>query len=1364
MVYLVPQLRFLLLPKLLKKAINSSQKRPVNILKIRSYIGEYCSRTDFSSYFQQFEKIYFRLQGSRTRDLNCNNLILSSIREIGRFDIVKAIHFGEQFPPREPDARFDKTIAEYYHKNGRPLMALNHLNRVPNSIVVEELRKRVETSLEADNYGLNEIPPFIKHKSEVKLTSASYSLYLPSHHFVIEDPNGFAQLNGALALPKDAPLNSALITIKFYDSNGNELKFNSNSLLKESSIVGPYQYINPDVDGTFSVVFKPPLEFEYALISFRAWKNVTGIRLGSVLELSTSIEHTYVETIFNKFSKVSRLYSGKMFFVYGCNTSDPSKSIERSSQLLLNFSKSKYSTINGYSRKNRNTLPKDITRGSNINIPLDILNPLLAQISKWDFEGVMKNLYISSSTPSIIRNIHHFNSENWIVICDLHTWIVDMEHGFTQGQAHLLSNSDVIIVENEAQERLVNQLEIGNKNIIQGAVGWINSNAQKRVRKTKFKTIGILPREDEDIDFEMIASVASEISEYNFELLGTNWPKEIEKPQNIKSWTIRDSKWLVQRMLTWNLALDSPISSTIWTPAGLHELINNRIPCILPANEINTDVMPYVIRYHNSTQVLSAIQEAIMMDRNYLPQIQAKDWKSVVAELDEVLSRVQSFEKNHSVFNYLPMAELITLAEQKPPKIDEIKNKVKDAFQSQGISVYRDLNWSLDYICFNNNLAKSIANNLLIGSIRGIGAVDPYTAIQLAESFDFEDDRYARTMITFYNGTEQFRKSMALLQPMKNSTWKTKMTRFLEPKLSSGIPNKQRTGFFEILPQKQESVSKRELNVVCVLDKFSFDSLSFEMNLHSLPKSGWKEFLDNGDFDFFLAESIWKGHDEQWIWAMSSPDSPNGERLKEVLDYCEEINLKKVFWNKEDPVNYDRFITTAKRFDVIFTSDNRSIPRYVEDCGHENIHAMPFACQPIIHNPVRNKLPIHSICFAGSWYVREHGDRKRQTKLLVDASKKDGIHIYDRFYGTNDANRFPSSYSRFVRGSMPYEECCMAYRAYKLFLNVNSVMNSDTMFSRRVFEILASSTHVLSTPSEGMENMLPFGVTVVDSLNDAQQAITRLLGNDEERNKSAHLGYRHVMNNHTYSHRVGDMLEKLDIQSEIPLSNPLVSLVTCTNRPDMISNIMHNFNHQTWKNKEIIIVIDCEKQDYLEIEKVLGNQGNVTLHKVPIGLSLGHCFNKGMELSQGDYIAKFDDDDLYGPNYIEDQLLSFKYTDADIVGKLCTFMYHEKSERTYLRFPNNRHKYGDLILGPTFFFKRKVADNVKMRDLSRSEDTNFLRDSLEAGYKIYATDPYNFVYNRKKVEGFHTWDATDEQLLKNAVELGSKPPEEYAFI
>ena len=51
------------------------------------------------------------------------------------------------------------------------------------------------------------------------------------------------------------------------------------------------------------------------------------------------------------------------------------------------------------------------------------------------------------------------------------------------------------------------------------------------------------------------------------------------------------------------------------------------------------------------------------------------------------------------------------------------------------------------------------------------------------------------------------------------------------------------------------------------------------------------------------------------------------------------------FWKKEDPVNYENSISTAKRFDVIFTSDKPFNPQYKQDCGHEEIYQMPFACQ-----------------------------------------------------------------------------------------------------------------------------------------------------------------------------------------------------------------------------------------------------------------------------------------------------------------------------------------------------------------------------------------------------------------------------------
>ena len=76
-------------------------------------------------------------------------------------------------------------------------------------------------------------------------------------------------------------------------------------------------------------------------------------------------------------------------------------------------------------------------------------------------------------------------------------------------------------------------------------------------------------------------------------------------------------------------------------------------------------------------------------------------------------------------------------------------------------------------------------------------------------------------------------------------------------------------------------------------------------------------------------------------------------------------------------------------------------------------------------------------------------------RILLDSSTEYELDIYDRFFDDNSPNKFPAEYQRFVRGSLTYDEARSAYRMYKAVLNVNTIQDSPTMFSRRVYEVLA---------------------------------------------------------------------------------------------------------------------------------------------------------------------------------------------------------------------------------------------------------------------------------------------------------------------
>jgi len=564
--------------------------------------------------------------------------------------------------------------------------------------------------------------------------------------------------------------------------------------------------------------------------------------------------------------------------------------------------------------------------------------------------------------------------------------------------------------------------------------------------------------------------------------------------------------------------------------------------------------------------------------------------------------------------------------------------------------------------------------------------------------------------------------------------------------------NSNESKFFNLIKPVEKPLTFPDVKIACLFDRFTFDCFSHEVNLIPISKTNWRFVLSQSDVEYFFAESIWSGHDGGWQFAMSSFDTAAGDQLREVLSYCKENKIKTIFWNKEDPTNFDSFIDVAKQFDYIFTSDEGSIGRYVTETGHENVWALPFAAQPIIHNPIRNSLPEHDIGFAGSWYSRDHGNRKRDTQILLDASMDFGLHIFDRNYGTNSKNVFPGKYSDFVKGSLSYKETCMAYRAYKIFLNVNSVVESPTMFSRRVFELLSSYTNVISTPSAGIENILGDNVHIVSEINSAKSLIERLLKDDFYRKKSVHKGYRLVHNYHKYSDRLKYIFERVGITwNEAP--PPLVSCVTCSNRPQMIDNIIRNFDCQNYSNKELILMLEADNEDFERIRDNLADRSDVSLFRQSKEEFLGTAINRGIRLSGGEYIAKFDDDDIYGPNYLSDGLIPFSFSDASVVGKLETILYHEASGKYYIRFPGKSHRYLDFVMGATIIAKKSVFDVIEFGESNTGEDSEFLKRCKKNGFKIYSSDPFNWVHMRHKSEGFHTWQVEDESLLRPAIEF-----------
>ncbi len=401
--------------------------------------------------------------------------------------------------------------------------------------------------------------------------------------------------------------------------------------------------------------------------------------------------------------------------------------------------------------------------------------------------------------------------------------------------------------------------------------------------------------------------------------------------------------------------------------------------------------------------------------------------------------------------------------------------------------------------------------------------------------------------------------------------------------------------------------------VAAILDTFTVHSLRYETNLLLLSPENWRMQIDKSQPACLFVESAFSGNNSEWRHKIVRSESLEDNPLREVAQYCRSKGIPTVFWNKEDPPHFDDFIGTAKEFDYVFTSDADCLPTYRELLGHDRVYVLPFAAQPRLHNPSQEEgWPNYPVCFAGSWIQNRYPERAEALQNLLDPALPLGLHIYDRNLTRRDLGasyRFPERYKEAIKGTLTYQEMLTAYRCYDVMLNVNTVSDSPTMFSRRVFESLACGTPVISSDSAGMSEMLGEHVRVARSREDTIDHLLELMGDDEARAREGHLAYRFVHENHTYRHRMGEVFQRIGLESLVP-EQPSVSVPMPTMRPENVSRCLENFSKQVYPHKELILILNNAEFDVGGIRKEAETIPNVRVLYVEGRTTLGDCLNR----------------------------------------------------------------------------------------------------------------------------------------------------------
>ena len=188
---------------------------------------------------------------------------------------------------------------------------------------------------------------------------------------------------------------------------------------------------------------------------------------------------------------------------------------------------------------------------------------------------------------------------------------------------------------------------------------------------------------------------------------------------------------------------------------------------------------------------------------------------------------------------------------------------------------------------------------------------------------------------------------------------------------------------------------------------------------------------------------------------------------------------------------------------------------------------------------------------------------------------------------------------------------------------------------------------------------------------------------------------------------------------------PLISVLIPTyNVSDWIEDAIMSILNQTYSNIEIVIIDDCSTDDTFEKLLSLSKKDDrITLLRNDVNLKITKTLNRGLDYVKGDYIARFDGDDIATNDRIEKQFSYMIEKDLDLVG--CQMIAIDQNGNV-LRKGNSPVGEGSIKtisnwaspIAHIWLAKRSVYEKIGgYRDIPYAEDYDFILRALDRGFK-----------------------------------------------
>ncbi|ARJ51492.1 glycosyltransferase [Staphylococcus lutrae] len=371
----------------------------------------------------------------------------------------------------------------------------------------------------------------------------------------------------------------------------------------------------------------------------------------------------------------------------------------------------------------------------------------------------------------------------------------------------------------------------------------------------------------------------------------------------------------------------------------------------------------------------------------------------------------------------------------------------------------------------------------------------------------------------------------------------------------------QNADYEALLKQSERTQSRRTLplKVGIVSDLFLYRALEGACELEYINQPQCMT-----QYDFVIIASTWEGVDGYWR-GNTQMHSTRFQELQQLMADCQSRNIPVVFFNKEDPVNFEVFQMHAQCADVVITTEVALVEKYKALLGHQRVKAMHFPVNPEWHHPIgtHRAATKRDVVFAGSW-LNKYEERTNDMMMLFDGALENGLDltIFDRNLWHNRTKyQYPARYLPYIAAPLTHAHTLTMYRTFPIVLNLNTVKYSKSMCANRIFEQQAMGSFLVSNYNAFVNMTFP-QIQIIFELADMAKVkkLDAML-----MNRARAIGTQKMMLSMTHVHWLNEMAQFLG-RSTPNLSNPWVSVIISDD--DALASDM--FQAQTYQHKKSV--------------------------------------------------------------------------------------------------------------------------------------------------------------------------------------------------